>query len=223
MQNKIKNVKNIFFFAFALVIVFNLPVMAEEDMSADKISADAISEYNVDGSVFQKITDLEQDKVLMQLEKEKAQLDLDLDRLASEKVKLQLEMDALSNNAEEQKQELANQKAELEAESARLEREKQSVVSQSNTVSRATIINTEKPNEQQPEEQQINEKYKLVDIIGAGNQLQATLEDLGNGQRKKISVGKVIDGYTIKSIALDDGVTFSKDDVTEILNISKTK
>ncbi len=222
MQNKIKKLKKIFFLFAVLVMVFNLPVMAEEDMSADQISADAISEYNLDGSVFQKITDLEQDKILMQLEKEKAQLDLDLDRLASEKVKLQLEMDTLSNNAEEQKQELANQKAQLEAEAARLEREKQSVVSQSNTVSRATIINTEKT-EQQPEEQLINEKYKLIDIIGAGNQLQATLEDLGNGQRKKISVGKIIDGYTIKSIALDDGVTFSKDDVTEILNISRTK
>jgi type II secretory pathway component PulC len=63
----------------------------------------------------------------------------------------------------------------------------------------------------------------LVDIIGAGKQLQATVEDTGSGQRKKLSVGKTLDGYTIKSISLDDGVVFLKDGRTETLNIGKEK
>jgi hypothetical protein len=51
--------------------------------------------------------------------------------------------------------------------------------------------------------------------------LQATLEDLGNGQRKKIWAGKSIDGYDIKSISLDDGVIFAKDGETMSLNLGK--
>ena len=90
----------------------------------DDIVADAIEEYEVQGSLFQQITDLEQEKVLMQLEKERAQLNLDLDRLAAEKIKLHMEIDALSGRAETQQQELETQMAKLEAEAARLAREK---------------------------------------------------------------------------------------------------
>ena len=53
----------------------------DERDASDTLSASAVANYNVDGSVFQQITDLEQEKVLMELEKERAQLDLDLERL----------------------------------------------------------------------------------------------------------------------------------------------
>ena len=59
----------------------------------DDVSADAVAAYQVEGSLFQQITELEQEKVLMQLEKERAQLDLELDRLAAEKIKLHMEID----------------------------------------------------------------------------------------------------------------------------------
>ncbi|MBQ3039578.1 MAG: hypothetical protein IJD41_03420, partial [Alphaproteobacteria bacterium] len=68
----------------------------------EQVSADAIADYQVEGSLFQQITDLEQEKVLMQLEKERAQLDLELDRLAAEKIKLHMEIDTLSGRAEQQ-------------------------------------------------------------------------------------------------------------------------
>ena len=63
-----------------------------DSTSMEQMSADAVANYNVDGSLFQQITDLEQEKVLMQLEKERAQLDLELDRLAAEKIKLHMEI-----------------------------------------------------------------------------------------------------------------------------------
>ncbi|MBN1325027.1 MAG: hypothetical protein JW974_02310 [Alphaproteobacteria bacterium] len=222
MQNKIKKLKFGFLLFAVLGTIFCIPAMAEDDSWADEMSANAIKEYNVDGSVFQKITNLEEEKVLMQLEKERAQLDLELDRLAAEKIKLHMEIDTLSSNSEEQKKLLEDQKAQLAAEAARLEQERKLIVSQNgnsvSSVDRTTVSNTQKS-----EEKSIEEKYKLIDIIGASNQLQATLEDLESGQRKKISVGKVLDGYTIKSISLDDGVSFLKDDVLETLNVGKDK
>ncbi|HOY47121.1 MAG TPA: type IV pilus biogenesis protein PilP [Alphaproteobacteria bacterium] len=225
MQNKIKNIKKSFFLFAVLTTVFSVPAMAEpqDDNSwADEMSANAISDYKVDGSVFQQITDLEQQKVLMGLEKERAQLDLELDRLAAEKIKLRMEMDTLSNNAEEQKKALAEQKAELDAQAEMLEQQKRAMTARPQTDGSqpvAKIIAQQQPDE----ENDVISKYKLIDIIGSGNQLQATVEDLVTGQRKKISVGKVLDGYTIKSISLDDGVVFEKDDNTETLNIGKDK
>jgi type IV pilus biogenesis protein PilP len=225
MQNKIKNIKKSFFLFAVLTTVFSVPAMAEpqDDNSwADEMSANAISDYKVDGSVFQQITDLEQQKVLMGLEKERAQLDLELDRLAAEKIKLRMEMDTLSNNAEEQKRILAEQKAELDAQAEMLEQQKRAMTAQPQTDGLQPIAKI--PVQQQPmQENNVISKYKLIDIIGSGNQLQATVEDLVTGQRKKISDGKVLDGYTIKSISLDDGVVFEKDDNTETLNIGKDK
>ena len=54
----------------------------------------------------------------------------------------------------------------------------------------------------------ITKKYRLVNVIGAGSQLQATIEDLNTGQSKRISVGRDIDGLVVKSISLPLSNTF---------------
>ena len=70
----------------------------------------------------------------------------------------------------------------------------------------------------------ITKKYRLVNVVGAGSQLQATVEDLNTGQSKRISVGKSLDGLTVKSISLYDGVVFvDKDGITQNLNVSSGK
>ena len=194
-----------------------------DDVSdADVASARAVASYNVDGSVFQKITDLEQQKVLMELEKERAQLDLDLDRLAAEKIKLQMEMDTLSGRAEQEQQILQNEKSRLAAEAEKIERERQALMAQS-------FVDDDEPEQpkkatkkvKKEESDDIASKYKLVNVMGAGNQLQAALSDLETGQTKHVTVGKVIDGFTVKSISLEDGVVFSNPDgETQNLNIS---
>jgi type IV pilus biogenesis protein PilP len=216
MQNKI--FKNAFIAIMAAL--FAMPSVAEDlvEQSLDDVSAAAIAEYEIDGTLFQKITDLEQDKILMQLEKEKAQLDLDLDRLAAEKIKLHMEIDTLSGRAEEQQAALESEREKLEVERERLERDKQSQSTQSSE----TRVSSAPKKEEAPLES-ITKKYSLIDIIGAGKQLHATVQDLNNGQRKKISVGRELDGYVVKSISLDDGVVFVKDELTETLNISKDK
>ena len=70
----------------------------------------------------------------------------------------------------------------------------------------------------------ITKKYRLVNVIGAGAQLQATVEDLNTGQSRRISVGKALDGLTVKSISLYDGVVFvDSQGKSQNLNVSSGK
>lgn len=240
MQNKNK-LFGVLFVLFAFLAVPNAYALDDEVLTdefvedvesdvADDVSAMAVGAYNVDGTVFQQITDLEQEKVLMELEKERAQLDLDLDRLAAEKIKLQMEMDTLSGRAEQEQQILQNEKARLEAEAAKIEQEKRAIAAATeaaesgDTSDVAAATPKKKPVAQKKQREEYDEDiasmYKLVNVMGAGNQLQATLSDLETGQTKRVSVGKKINGFTVKSISLEDGVVFSKDGETQNLNIS---
>ncbi len=220
MQNKSK-----FMFGLMLAVVFAMPAHAQDftDAEMDEISATAVADYQVEGSLFEQITTLEQEKVLMQLEKERAQLDLELDRLAAEKIKLHMEIDTLSGRAEQQQQELETEKAKLEAEAAKLEVEKEKLLAQAEQAASAKATKTIK-SDSSDAEVDITSKYRLVNVIGAGNQLQATVQDLSSGQSKRVSVGKVLDGLVIKSISLDDGVVFAdKNGETQTLNVSASK
>lgn len=196
----------------------------EYDNAADmeQMSADAVANYQPDGSLFQQITDLEQEKVLMQLEKERAQLDLELDRLAAEKIKLHMEIDTLSGRAEQQQQEIETQKAKLEAEAIRLEREKESLMreaAEEKTSGRGIAPSRQEQAIQEAPE--IAKTYRLVNVIGAGSQLQATVENISSGQTKRISVGKKLDNMNVKSISLEDGVVFvMPDGSTQTLNVT---
>ena len=198
-----------------------------DDEAQAMAGAASVADYNVDGSVFQKITDLEQQKVLMELEKERAQLDLDLDRLAAEKIKLQMEMDTLSGRAEQEQQILQNEKSKLEAEAARIEQEKRALAAAAEKGDLDAFVPEKAKKKSAPkkvsredlDEDDIASMYKLVNVMGAGNQLQATLSDLETGQTKRVSVGKNISGFVVKSISLEDGVVFSKDGETQNLNI----
>ena len=202
-------------------------VVAEEvlDIDLEQASADAVADYDVDGSLFQQITDLEQEKVLMQLEKERAQLDLELDRLAAEKIKLHMEIDTLSGRAEQQQQEIETQKAKLEAEAARIEKEKDSWLAKMEEEDNKKSSKSSKAyDDDDTTTTDITKKYRLVNVIGAGSQLQATIEDLKTGQSKRIGVGRTLDGLTVKSISLYDGVVFvDSDGKTQNLNISNGK
>ncbi len=197
-------------------------IVVEEVVDMEQVSADAVANYDVSGSLFQQITDLEQEKILMQLEKERAQLDLELDRLAAEKIKLHMEIDTLSGRQEQQQQEIETQKAKLEAEAARIEREKENWLAEAEKKATARVVSDTRPTEDgETPEIDIAKKYRLVNVIGAGSQLQATIEDLSTGQSKRISVGRDIDGLVVKSISLYDGVVFvGSDGVTQNLNVS---
>ncbi len=206
---------------------FALDEVVVVDENPEDISADAIEDYQVEGSLFQQITDLEQEKILMQLEKERAQLNLDLDRLAAEKIKLHMEIDTLSGRAEQQQAEIQTEMARLETEAKKLEREREalsnpaeSVPTTGAIVSAATAARVIEPVEEKPKEPtEIEKQYKLINVFGAGSQLQATVQDLASGQNKKLSVGKKLDGFTVKSISLDEGVVFVNGDDVQTLNI----
>ena len=70
----------------------------------------------------------------------------------------------------------------------------------------------------------MSQKYRLVNVVGAGGQLQASVEDLSSGQSKRVSVGKTLDGFVVKSISIDDGIVFvGPDGKTQNLNVSNGK
>ena len=196
----------------------NNAVQQYDEEMADQISAEALDEYDMSGSLFEKITMLEQEKVVVQLEKERAQLDLDLDRLNAERIKLQMELDTLSGRAEQQQHELETAKTQLEIQTEKLRQQRDAL---DNNIT----IDYEEPVivKQTPKKQDVNiaRKYKLINVIGVDNQLQATVEEVATGQNKRIAVGKDLDGYVVKAISLHDGIIFEKDGVEESLNIGK--
>ena len=67
------------------------------------------------------------------------------------------------------------------------------------------------------EESSVSKKYKLVNVVGVGNQLQATLEEVSTGQNRRIAVGKELDGYIVKSIS----VVLTSDDPADLYLMSK--
>ena len=221
-NNKLFLLSVIFCGVFTLGGAFAEDVFIDEVQESEQISADAVATYDVQGSLFQQITDLEQEKILMQLEKERAQLDLELDRLAAEKIKLHMEIDTLSGRAEQQQQEIETQKAKLEAEAVRIEREKEALLAEKDAPVapvKSVVKSTATQNVSD-----ISKSYKLVNVVGAGSQLQATIADLSSGQTKRISVGKKLDDWTVKSISLDDGVVFvGPDGEVQNLNVSNGK
>ena len=223
MQNK----KNMSFFSFLVISVFmavSTPAVCADviDEEIETMSADAVANYDVTGSVFEQITGLEQEKVLMQLEIEREQLDLELDKLAAENIRMNMEIDSLSGRAEQQQQELENAQAKLEAEAEKLEREKQALAEQVESAAKQTVSTETYSDEEKTDDVKFADVYRLVNVFGSGSQLQATIKDLNTGQNKRIAVGKKVDGYTVKSISLYEGVVFEKDGDVQILNVVST-
>lgn len=181
---------------------------------ADEMSIQALQEYDMSGSLFEKITMLEQEKVVAQLEKERAQLDLDLDRLNAERIKLQMELDTLSGRAEQQQHELETAKTQLEIQTEKLKQQRYALNEEIDEV-------VAKKTAPKKEDGNFSRRYKLINIAGVDNQLQATVQEVSTGQNKRIAVGKDLEGYIVKSISLNDGIVFEKDGVEESLNIGK--
>ena len=78
--------------------------------------------------------------------------------------------------------------------------------------------------QQETAQADVSKNWKLVNVVGAGAQLQATVEDLNSGQKRRVSVGKTLDGMTVKTISLYDGVVLvDADGNTQVLNISNGK
>ena len=166
---------NLILFSGLIAIGLNVNVYAEEEFFedeiieesveeidpeseyADAISTQALDDYVVSGSLFERITELEQEKVVMQLEKERAQLDLELERLNAEKIKLQMELDTLSGRAEQQQQELEAAKTQLEIQTEKLRRQKESIEDETYEQPVAVV-------KQQPEETSVGKKYKLINV-----------------------------------------------------------
>jgi len=179
--------------------------------------------------VFQQIADLEQDRVLLQLEKEKAQLMLDLDRMAKEQATLRAGAASDTDTAASAKADAIaqlqkdNEKLQQSLTTLQAQMEKLKSAAAAPAASGASTAATSSDNTGDNTPSGISTRMRLIQIIGAGRELQATIEDIKSGQRRKISVGRSVDGYDVRSISLDEGVVFLKDGVTETLGIGNGK
>lgn len=195
------------------------PEPEDEVKTAEKTSASALENYNIDGSLFERITNLEQEKIIVQLETERARMDLDLERLNAERAKLQGEteskiVDVKVQELEIEKEQLAQMKKEMEQQMSQMKQQMDNLRSDYSNMSLPDVV-TPKP----VESYSVATKYQILNIIGVGNQVQATIKDLSTGQNRRIAVGNVIDGHKIKSISLSDGIVFEKDGFSENLNV----
>ena len=177
-------------------------------------------DYDVEGSLFQKITDLEQEKLVMQLETERIRMDLELDRLNKEKMKMQKELEEMNVSVNSQGADMEMVRAEIEAQKEQLKKEIEDLLKRQEAQKQDIVVGRFEQ-ESAPETSQAASKYKLINVIGVGNQLQATIEDTVTGQNKRIAVGKKLDGYTVKSISLNDGIVLEKDGISENLNVGR--
>jgi len=125
-----------------------------------------------------------------------------------------MELDTLSGRAEQQQHELEAAKAQLDIQTEKLKR-------QMDSLDEAPVQQTRAAAPEIKPEANVSKKYKLINVVGIDNQLQATIEEVATGQNKRIAVGKELDGYVVKSISLNDGIVFEKDGETESLNIGK--
>ena len=181
-----------------------------------------VESFEAEVSMFQKIADLEQEKVLMQLEKERAQLQLDLDRMAAEQARLVREQNSADARAEEQLAEIEKQKLAIEQERQKLEEQRRKMAEEAARIAvekeNAAPVRPAK-NEKEESAQALADKYYLLEIVGAGNQLVATVEHMGSGKQRRVSVGKSLDGYMVRSISIDDGVEFERNGEVIIIGI----
>jgi len=225
--------KKLCLFVGLFAFVVNVNAFAEDDFydevdieeitteNADVVSSNALEDFQTEGSLFERITNLEQDKVVMQLEAERARMDLELDELDARKMKMQMELDELAGRANEKQKELEEVNAKLAAQTEELKRQVEELASREYAPVEIPVVrqdNMDSSTENQQGATSVARKYELVNIVGLGNQLQATIKDVATGQNKRVSVGKKIDGYTVKSISLNDGIVFEKDGQSENLN-----
>ena len=192
-----------------------------------KLMADFVDveSYEIEVSLFQRIADLEQEKILMRLEKERAQLQLDLDRLAAEQMRLFREQENADARAAEQTAEIERQKLAIEQERRRLDDQRRRMAEDAARAAEeaddaraarraAREAEPSRTQDAAPREavaaETIIERFFLREIVGAGTQLFATVEDIRSGRQTRLSVGRSLEGHTVRAISLDNGVEFER-------------
>ncbi|MDR1826310.1 MAG: hypothetical protein LBQ49_01300 [Rickettsiales bacterium] len=196
-----------------VVIVSLFIASAHADEYAD------VESYDAEPSLFQKIADLEQEKVLMQLEKDKAQLQLDLDRLSAEQARLVREQEGAEARAAEAAAEIEKQKLAIEQERKKLDDQRRRMSEEAAAPSAMNTDQNDDKNAAAAEPDSPADNYVLREIVGSGAQLFATVENVASGKQRKLSVGKTLDDWTVRSISLDDGLEFERGDRTVILGV----
>jgi type IV pilus biogenesis protein PilP len=137
-------------------------------------------------------------------------------------MKMQQELDSVNAHVNQRTTtDMEMVKAEIEAQTAQLKKQIEALQKKQEEQQTEVIVERYEDIEGQPVVSHVANRYKLINVIGVGNQLQATIEDMTTGQNKRIAVGKKLDGYTVKSISLNDGIVLEKNGLSESLNVGR--
>ena len=221
--------RKFFMICIASLVTYHI---SEITLMADFVDVES---YEIEVSMFQRIADLEQEKILMRLEKERAQLQLDLDRLAAEQMRLFREQENADARAAEQTAEIERQKLAIEQERRRLDDQRRRMAEDAARAAeeaedareaRAARRQAAEPSRAEdaaareaavPET--ITERFFLREIVGAGTQLFATVEDIRSGRQTRLSVGRSLEGHMVRAISLDNGVEFERNGEILVLGV----
>ncbi|MDR0449022.1 MAG: hypothetical protein LBG89_00990 [Rickettsiales bacterium] len=176
---------------------------------ADDINLD---EFDAEGSVFLRITALEQDKVLMRLEKERAQLALDLSRIEAEKSRLAGSESAPAGDASaELAAQFDEERRKMNEELERFRRQLDEVKTAPREPADAPARAADVAAASDDGEFDIADHYRLVHITGTEGNLKAMVEIVANGHRQRVGEGHAFDGFVVQGISSGDGVRLERD------------
>ncbi len=224
---------------FGIILISNHCIASQTNRTSTRTSTNSknkvldLSNYDTSGTLFQKIVDLEQQKLLLKLEKEQTQMELDLKKLQADKLAFQREQDKINQNQDFEKRKAEESQKKLEEEKKKLEEEKKYIEEQKSSINKslADIASKQKTLNSKPAspvvvssnsgKENISSSYRIKDILGAGGMYSVVLEGIPNNQVRKLSKGQMLpNGYKITKIQPIEGkVTFEKDDDVQELSI----
>ncbi|MCL2629164.1 MAG: hypothetical protein FWD33_00490 [Alphaproteobacteria bacterium] len=189
---------------FAALLGFATPAYPTE------IDLDA---FDTDGSVFLRITELEQEKVLMRLEKERAQLELDLKRIEVERQRIAgtVQTASAGSVAEQVAAGIEAERKKLAAEMDKIRKQMEDMRKAEAAPERVQARTAAQPAPVEEDELDISDLFRIISITGSDGNLTANIENITTGQRRRLGAGRSIDGFKIVSVSADDGVVFELD------------
>ncbi|MBL0690306.1 MAG: hypothetical protein JJV93_02155 [Alphaproteobacteria bacterium] len=198
------------------------------EKKAEDIEKVADAQYNLEGTIFESIIDLEKDKILARISNEREKLEVEKKRMAVEHLRIEQELKKLNGELEKEKLDTL---AELEKANEKwkssidkdikdaIAKVKKDVIKD---LDRASTSNTKNFNNENSVSKSSNtfvpktpdsvKAYTIVKISGAGEKLTATVQNIKNKREYLLTKGSDLDGYHVDNISIRDGIVLSLDD-----------
>ncbi len=179
----------------------------------------------VKDTLFDKYSEMEKNKMMMELQAEEKKAEIELARLKAEGLQVEFEISKLERKQKEE-EEKAAKKAEEEAAAASSSDSSSSSSSYSSYSSSSDSYSSSSDDDDDDKEEvpDLSENYKLKSIMGVGDNLIGVVEDGENDKKIKVKVGTVLpNGYVVRMISPRDGIIFEKGEDRQTLKMDSSE